>query len=116
MQVFQFFRLEAGLENPPYFPGVLLAAERFDEAQFFAPVWLELLRRALKRGGHFFLCADPTQGFLRRRLSWSDMGLEMRNRSRRLERPYRSTRAILFRFTSETKRRFHCRFFGQGSG
>lgn len=74
--------------------------ERFDhilidEAQFFAPVWLELLRRALKRGGHFFLCADPTQGFLRRRLSWSDMGLDMRNRSSRLERPYRSTRAIL---------------------
>ena len=74
--------------------------ERFDhilidEAQFFAPVWLDLLRRALKPGGHFFLCADPTQGFLRRRLSWSDMGLEMRNRSSRLERPYRSTRAIL---------------------
>lgn len=66
-----------------------------DEAQFFAPVWLRLLRQSLKPGGHFFLCADPTQGFLRRRMSWSEIGLDVRNRSHRLERPYRSTRAIL---------------------
>jgi superfamily I DNA/RNA helicase len=66
-----------------------------DEAQFFAPVWLELLRGALKPGGHLFLCADPTQGFLKRRQSWSEVGLDVRNRSVRLERPYRSTRAIL---------------------
>lgn len=66
-----------------------------DEAQFFAPVWLELLRAALKPGGHLFLCADPTQGFLKRRQSWSEVGLDVRNRSVRLERPYRSTRAIL---------------------
>lgn len=66
-----------------------------DEAQFFAPVWLRLLRQALKSGGHFFLCADPTQGFLRRRMSWNVIGLEVRNRSHRLERPYRSTRALL---------------------
>ena len=66
-----------------------------DEAQFFAPVWLDLLRRALKPGGHLFLCADPTQGFLRRRMSWSSLGLDVRRRSHRLEKPYRSTRAIL---------------------
>ncbi|MBX7210363.1 MAG: AAA family ATPase [Verrucomicrobiaceae bacterium] len=66
-----------------------------DEAQFFAPVWLELLRAALKPGGHLFLCADPTQGFLKRRLSWSAVGLDVRSRSHRLEKPYRSTRAIL---------------------
>lgn len=78
------------LSQGPQFDHLLI-----DEAQFFAPVWLELLRRCLKPGGHLFLCADPTQGFLRRRLSWSQIGLEVRNRSHRLERPYRSTRAIL---------------------
>lgn len=83
-------------ENPP----ASLAAESFDhllidEAQFFAPVWLELLKTALKSGGHLFLCADPTQGFLKRRLSWSAVGLDVRSRSHKLEKPYRSTRAIL---------------------
>lgn len=81
-------------------PPPSLSSESFDhllidEAQFFAPVWLELLRSALKPGGHLFLCADPTQGFLKRRQSWSEVGLDVRNRSVRLERPYRSTRAIL---------------------
>ncbi|HCN76116.1 MAG TPA: hypothetical protein DIT13_02840 [Verrucomicrobiales bacterium] len=83
-------------ENPP----ASLFAEKFDhllidEAQFFAPVWLELLKSALKPGGHLFLCADPTQGFLKRRLSWSAVGLDVRSRSHKLEKPYRSTRAIL---------------------
>lgn len=83
-------------EKPP----ASLLAEKFDhllidEAQFFAPVWLELLKSALKPGGHLFLCADPTQGFLKRRLSWSAVGLDVRSRSHKLEKPYRSTRAIL---------------------
>lgn len=83
-------------ENPP----ASLVREQFDhllidEAQFFAPVWLELLRSALKPGGHLFLCADPTQGFLKRRMSWAAIGLDVRSRSHRLEKPYRSTRAIL---------------------
>lgn len=75
---------------PPLYDHLLI-----DEAQFFAPIWLDLLRRALKPRGHLFLCADPTQGFLKRRQSWSSLGIDMRNRSLRLERPYRSTRAIL---------------------
>ncbi|MBK8037902.1 MAG: AAA family ATPase [Verrucomicrobiaceae bacterium] len=83
-------------EKPP----ATLLAEKFDhllidEAQFFAPVWLELLKSALKPGGHLFLCADPTQGFLKRRLSWSAVGLDVRSRSHKLEKPYRSTRVIL---------------------
>jgi hypothetical protein len=83
-------------ESPP----ASLQREQFDhllidEAQFFAPVWLQLLRGALKPGGHLFLCADPTQGFLKRRMSWASLGLDVRSRSHRLERPYRSTRAIL---------------------
>ncbi|MDF1811546.1 MAG: DUF2075 domain-containing protein [Verrucomicrobiales bacterium] len=66
-----------------------------DEAQFFAPIWLDLLIQRLNPGGHLFLCADPTQGFLRRRMSWAQVGLSVRNRSHRLDRPYRSTREIL---------------------
>ncbi len=75
---------------PPQYDHILI-----DEAQFFAPVWFDLLRRVLRSGGHLFLCADPTQGFLKRRQSWAKLGIDVRNRSHRLERPYRSTRAIL---------------------
>lgn len=67
-----------------------------DEAQFFAPVWLRALRRALKPGtGRLLLAADPTQGFLKRRQSWVACGLDIRGRSTRLHRSYRNTRPIL---------------------
>jgi superfamily I DNA/RNA helicase len=36
------------------------------------------------------LCADPTQVFLKRRLSSSAVGLDVRSRSHKLEMPYRS--------------------------
>lgn len=84
------------LENPP--PGLrqrMVDHLLIDEAQFFAPAWIELLRMGVQSGGHIFLCADPTQGFLRRGTSWSSLGMEVRSRSLRLEQPYRSTRAIL---------------------
>jgi superfamily I DNA and RNA helicase len=41
------------------------------------------------------LSADPTQGFLKRRLSWLAAGIDVRGRSTRLGRPYRTTRRIL---------------------
>ena len=66
-----------------------------DEAQFFAKSWFEIVRAALKPGGHLFLAADPTQGFLRRRQSWIAAGIEVRGRTTRLTRAYRNTRAIL---------------------
>lgn len=66
-----------------------------DEAQFFAKAWFEVVRAALKPGGHLFLAADPTQGFLRRRQSWISAGIEVRGRTTRLNRAYRNTRAIL---------------------
>lgn len=66
-----------------------------DEAQFFARVWLLLIRRALSPGGHLFLCADPAQGFLDRGQSWREAGLEVKGRSHVLKRPYRNTRQIL---------------------
>lgn len=66
-----------------------------DEAQFFAKSWFEVVRAALKPGGHLFLAADPTQGFLRRRQSWISAGIEVRGRTTCLRRAYRNTRAIL---------------------
>jgi len=66
-----------------------------DEAQFFAKSWFEVVQAALKPGGHLFLAADPTQGFLRRRQSWVSAGIEVRGRTTRLATAYRNTRAIL---------------------
>lgn len=66
-----------------------------DEAQFFAKVWFQPVLAALRSGGQLFLAADPTQGFLKRRDSWTAAGIDIRGRSSRLSIPYRSTRAIL---------------------
>jgi hypothetical protein len=66
-----------------------------DEAQFFAKAGFETVNAALKPGGHLFLAADPTQGFLRRRQSWVAAGIEVRGRTTRLSQAYRNTRAIL---------------------
>ena len=67
-----------------------------DEAQFFAPIWFEIIKRTLKpRVGHLFLAADPTQGFLKRRQSWLASGLDVRGHSSRLQKSYRTTREIL---------------------
>ncbi|MCS6939234.1 MAG: UvrD-helicase domain-containing protein, partial [Roseiflexus sp.] len=66
-----------------------------DEAQFFAPIWFEIIKLILKPRGHLFIVADPTQGFLRRGQSWKALGLEVRGRSVRLDRSYRTTPAIL---------------------
>jgi hypothetical protein len=71
-----------------------------DEAQFFAKSWFEVVNAALKPGGHLFLAADPTQGFLRRRQSWIAAGIEVRGRTTKLCHAYRNTRAIL-RFARE---------------
>lgn len=71
-----------------------------DEAQFFAKAWFETVNAALVPGGHLFLAADPTQGFLRRRQSWIAAGIEVRGRSTKLTQAYRNTRAIL-RFAKE---------------
>lgn len=67
-----------------------------DEAQFFAPVWFYTIRQALRpETGRILLAADPTQGFLKRRQSWVACGLDLRGRSTKLRRSYRSTRRIL---------------------
>jgi superfamily I DNA/RNA helicase len=67
-----------------------------DEAQFFAPVWFEIVQKLLKPGNpHLFVVADPTQGFLGRGMSWKSIGLQARGRSQQLKRSYRTTREIL---------------------
>lgn len=66
-----------------------------DEAQFFAPSWLQLVKKSLKTGGNIFMCADPNQGFLKHRLSWRSVGLNVLGRTRKLQQPYRSTYEIM---------------------
>ena len=66
-----------------------------DEAQFFEASWFELVKLTLKPSGQLFLCADPNQGFLRARLSWRSVGLNVVGRTKWLRKSYRTTRAIL---------------------
>jgi hypothetical protein len=67
-----------------------------DEAQFFAPLWIRLIQKALDpRTGHLFIVADPTQGFLGRGTSWKSLGLDARGRTHHLNRSYRTTREIM---------------------
>ena len=65
-----------------------------DEAQFFAKVWFTPVLAALKPAGQLFLSADHTQGFLKRRQSWRDLGIDVVGRAHRLAKVYRSTRQI----------------------
>lgn len=67
-----------------------------DEAQFFAPLWFDVIRRLLKhQTSHLFIAADPTQGFLGRGASWKSLGLQVHGHTHALRRSYRTTRKIL---------------------
>ena len=73
-----------------------------DEAQFFAPSWFQLVRLSMlncaennQRNSSLFLCADPNQGFMKSRLSWKSIGLDVVGRTKKLYRSYRTTHAIL---------------------
>jgi superfamily I DNA/RNA helicase len=67
-----------------------------DEAQFFAPLWVNLIQKALKQqNSHLFLVADPTQGFLGRKATWKSLGLDARGHSHQLHRSYRTTLEIM---------------------
>ncbi len=84
-------QFQSGTVSVPQYEHVLI-----DEAQFFAPVWFELVKMITSKGtGQLFLAADPSQGFLKRRLSWVQAGLEVRGRTHRLDRSYRTTTGIL---------------------
>lgn len=66
-----------------------------DEAQFFAPSWFQVIKLSLEPEGHLFLCADPNQGFMKSRLSWKSIGLDVTGRTKKLRKSYRTTRPIL---------------------
>jgi hypothetical protein len=66
-----------------------------DEAQFCAPSWFRTVRLAMQPGSSLFLCADPNQGFMKHRLSWKSVGLDVAGRTRKLRKSYRTTQAIL---------------------
>lgn len=66
-----------------------------DEAQFFAPSWFHAVKLSLVPEGQLFLCADPNQGFMKNRLSWKSVGLDVAGRTKKLRWSYRTTRAIL---------------------
>ena len=66
-----------------------------DEAQFFAPSWFQVVKLSTMPEGQLFLCADPNQGFMKSRLSWKSVGLDVAGRTKKLRKSYRTTRAIL---------------------
>ena len=81
-------------DHPEYFPHYDFVL--VDEAQFFAPLWFDIIKQLLRSGASLlFVVADPTQGFLGRGTSWRSLGLEARGRSQHLKRSYRTTRQIM---------------------
>src|SRR5262249_2630029 len=64
-----------------------------DEAQDFAPSWLEIVKNLLKPAGTLFLCDDPTQSLFRS-FSWKQKGVDVVGRTRVLKVPFRCTREI----------------------
>lgn len=82
---------EEGLISIPQYDFILI-----DEAQFFAPLWVALVQKALKpHNAHLFIVADPTQGFLRRKATWKSLGLDARGKTHALKRCYRTTKEIM---------------------
>jgi superfamily I DNA/RNA helicase len=83
--------VDDGVHRLPEYDFILI-----DEAQFFAPLWMHLIQKALHpRNGHLFLVADPTQGFLGRGTSWKSLGLDARGHTHTLKKSYRTTREIM---------------------
>ena len=64
-----------------------------DEAQDFAPSWVQVTRALLKPGGNLFICDDPAQSIFCS-YSWQQKGLSVVGHSRVLRVPFRSTREI----------------------
>lgn len=80
--------LENGHPLQHYYDAVLI-----DEAQDFAPSWIAVIKQILKPRGYLFMCEDPSQSIFRLH-SWQERGVSIVGRTRILNVPYRSTRAI----------------------
>lgn len=88
-KMWNFIR-EKKVQLPPY-DFILI-----DEAQFFAPIWFDIIRQITKpKSGNLFIVADPTQGFLGRGASWKSLGIEARGKTQNIRRSYRTTHEIL---------------------
>lgn len=78
--------LDEGSIQPTPFDAILI-----DEAQDFAPVWIQVVKRLLNpQGGLLFLADDPAQSIYRF-YSWREKGVPVVGRTRRLKVPYRNT-------------------------
>jgi hypothetical protein len=80
--------LRGGTQPEKYYDVILV-----DEAQHFAPTWIQVLHHFLKPNGALFLCDDPSQSVYRL-FSWRQRGIEVVGRTRWLRIPYRNTRQI----------------------
>jgi hypothetical protein len=81
--------LQDGTQPPKRYDVVLI-----DEAQHFAPTWIEVIKCFLKPEGTLFMCEDPSQSVYRF-YSWEQRGLNVRGRRTRwLRTVYRNTRQI----------------------
>jgi hypothetical protein len=81
--------IQAGKIRPEPFDAVLI-----DEAQDFAPSWIEVLKHLLRaQGGLIFMADDPSQSIYRY-YSWEEKGIPVVGRTRWLRIPYRNTREI----------------------
>ncbi len=80
--------LRSGTEPEKIYDIVLV-----DEAQHFAPTWMQALRFFMRPDGALFLCDDPSQSVYRL-FSWRQRGVEVVGRTRWLRLPYRNTRQI----------------------
>ena len=65
-----------------------------DEAQDFAPCWVQALKEMVKTDtGSIFIADDPTQSIYRY-YSWKEKGVQVVGRTRWLRIPYRNTKQI----------------------
>jgi hypothetical protein len=86
-----FLALEALNEQHPMTS--MYDAVFIDEAQDFAPSWIQVSKALLKAGGNLFICDDPAQSIFCS-YTWPQKGLSVVGRSRVLRVPFRSTREI----------------------
>lgn len=80
--------LRQEIDAPTTYDAILV-----DEAQHFAPGWMQILYYYLNQRGHIFLCDDPSQSVYRT-FSWRQKGVNVVGRTRWLRVPYRNTRQI----------------------
>ena len=82
-------KMDAGQITPPQYDVVLV-----DEAQDFAPSWIQVIKRIINpEDGLIFLADDPTQSIYRY-FSWKEKGIPVVGRTQRLRVPYRNTYEI----------------------